>query len=661
MMARWFCCLLVFVLSGLGVTADEVWQEPQDRAFVSRLDGTEQRYVLLLPADYDPARVYDVLIMLHGHGSDRWQFIRQARAECSESRRFAGQASMICVSPDYRAPTSWLGPAAEADMVQLIDELHRGQRVGRILLLGGSMGGTSALAFAAQHPQLIDGVVALNGTANMLEYEQFQEAIQASYGGTKDTHRDVYRTRSAELFAANLTMPLAATTGGRDTLVPPDSVLRLLQHLQAGGAQVLSLHRPEGGHDTNAQDTREALDFVWKAMQQRSAAAAEPPVVGAGQSLRVVCLGDSVTGIYYHTGGRRAWPELLQMGLQRALPGRDVSVINAGISGNTVADGLARLQRDVLDHQPQIVTISFGLNDLARSGEGPFRDGLLELVRRIRAAGAEPVLCTPNAVIDTAGRPEQKLQQFCQVIRDVATEQQVAFCDVQQAGLKLRERAPQTWRMTMSDAIHPNLDGHRLLAETVCQRLTGVPVSLADVQPETGLPRVQQVLRDGGRVKILAMQPLVEPLQRALEQMRLTEHCDVTVWQTEAEQNGAAIARTLPELEAEAQRLVRPLKPDLVLLTFPEQRPELTDEQVIHSVSWIMNWSLDFGRSSWDCVVVHPQLLSRQAETAEAGEWSKLLRQLVHAQDLQLLEPEPGSAATAQQLLIERLGPFLQP
>jgi lysophospholipase L1-like esterase len=374
-----------------------------------------------------------------------------------------------------------------------------------------------------------------------------------------------------------------------------------------------------------------------------------------------VCLGDSVTGIYYHTGGRRAWPELLQMGLQRALPGRDVSVINAGISGNTVADGLARLQRDVLDHQPQIVTISFGLNDLARSGEGPFRDGLLELVRRIRAAGAEPVLCTPNAVIDTAGRPEQKLQQFCQVIRDVATVQQVAFCDVQQAGLKLRERAPQTWRMTMSDAIHPNLDGHRLLAETVCQRLTGVPVSLADVQPETGLPRVQQVLRDGGRVKILAMQPLVEPLQRALEQMRLTEHCDVTVWQTEAEQNGAAIARTLPELEAEAQRLVRPLKPDLVLLTFPEQRPELTDEQVIHSVSWIMNWSLDFGRSSWDCVVVHPQLLSRQAETAEAGEWSKLLRQLVHAQDLQLLEPEPGSAATAQQLLIERLGPFLQP
>lgn len=661
-MMRWcwglFAVVLAVMPGGSGLAAEKGWQDPQDRAFVSRLDGTEQRYVLLRPDNHNPSRVSDVLIMLHGHGSDRWQFIRQSRPECSEARRFAREAAMICVSPDYRAPTSWLGPAAEADLVQLIDELQREQRVGRILLMGGSMGGTAALAFAAQHPQLVDGVVSLNGTANMLEYEQFQEAIQASYGGTKETHRDVYRTRSAELFAASLTMPLAATTGGRDTLVPPDSVLRLLQHLQTGGAEVLSLHRPEGGHDTNAEDTRAALEFVWRAMQQRSAAAAEPAMVSACQTLKVVCLGDSVTGIYYHTGGHRAWPELLQLALQQALPDCNVSVINAGISGNTVADGLARLERDVLQHQPQIVTINFGLNDLARSGAEPFREGLLELVRRIRAAGAQPVLCTPNAVIDTAGRPEQKLLEFCQLIKDVATEQQTAFCDVQQAGLRLRARAPAAWRLTMSDAIHPNLDGHRLLAETVCQRLTGVQISLADVRPQSGLPRVQQVLGEGGRLKILAMQPIAAPLQRVLEQLNLTDRCEVTVWSTVADLNGTAVQRSLPDLEAEAQRLVRPLRPDLVLLTFPENRPELPEEQLIHSVSWIMNWSLDFGRSSWDCVVVHPQLLNEQVADEE---WSRLLRQLVNAQDLQLLDRPAGGAGTTDQLMLDQLRPLLQP
>jgi len=655
---RWFWSLLVVVLTGSLMAAEEGWQEPQDRVFVSRLDGTEQRYVLLRPDNHSPAKVSDVLIMLHGHGSDRWQFIRQSRPECSEARRFAREAGMICVSPDYRAPTSWLGPAAEADLVQLIDELQREQRVGRILLMGGSMGGTAALAFAAQHPRLVDGVVSLNGTANMLEYEQFQEAIQASYGGTKETHRDVYRTRSAELFAAGLTMPLAATTGGRDTLVPPESVLRLLQHLQTGGAQVLSLHRPEGGHDTNATDTRDALEFVWRAMQQRSAAAAEPPLVSGCQSLKVVCLGDSVTGVYYHTGGHRAWPELLQLALQQALPDCDSSVINAGISGNTVTDGLARLERDVLQHQPQIVTISFGLNDLARSGAQSFQEGLAELVQRIRAAGAQPVLCTPNAVIDTAGRPEQKLLEFCQLIKTVATKQQAAFCDVQQAGLRLRDRAPVAWRLAMSDAIHPNLDGHRLLAETVCQRLTGVQVSLMDVRPQSGLPQVQRVLSEGGRLKILAMQPIVLPLQRVLEQLGLTDRCEVTVWPTVVEQAGAAVPRSLPDLEAEAQRLVRPLRPDLVLLTFPEHRPELADEQLIYSVSWVMNWSLDFGRSSWDCVVVHPQLLNDQVED---GEWSRLLRQLVNAQDLQMLDRLAGVAGTTDQLLLDQLRPLLQP
>ena len=129
----------------------------------------------------------------------------------------------------------------------------------------------------------------------------------------------------------------------------------------------------------------------------------------------------------------------------------------------------------------------------------------LELVQRIRAAGATPVLCTPNAVIDTAGRPEQKLKQLCNVIRDVAQQQQAAFCDIQQAGLSLRTRAPRTWRLSMSDAIHPNLDGHRLLAETVCQRLTGLPISLADVRPQTGLPRAQHVLTTDDRLRILVI------------------------------------------------------------------------------------------------------------------------------------------------------------
>src|SRR6516225_7432717 len=75
------------------------------------------------------------------------------------------------------------------------------------------------------------------------------------------------------------------------------------------------------------------------------------------EPVKIVCIGDSITGVYYHTGGRRAYPEMLQIALKRAYPKAKVQVINAGISGNILPLGLARLERDVLSHKPQLVTI----------------------------------------------------------------------------------------------------------------------------------------------------------------------------------------------------------------------------------------------------------------------------------------------------------------
>lgn len=107
---------------------------------------------------------------------------------------------MIFVSPDYRAKTSWMGPAAEADLLQIQDELNRRYRIRDVVICGGSMGGTAALTFTALHPNGVDAVVALNGTANLLEYPNFTEAIAESFGVTKTDKPDVYRERSAEFF-----------------------------------------------------------------------------------------------------------------------------------------------------------------------------------------------------------------------------------------------------------------------------------------------------------------------------------------------------------------------------------------------------------------------------------------------------------------------------
>ena len=57
-------------------------------------------------------------------------------------------------------------------------------------------------------------------------------------------------------------MPIAATVGGRDTSVPPDSVRRLMGVLQKQGRPVLLIDRPEDGHSTNYEDTAAAVRFV---------------------------------------------------------------------------------------------------------------------------------------------------------------------------------------------------------------------------------------------------------------------------------------------------------------------------------------------------------------------------------------------------------------
>jgi pimeloyl-ACP methyl ester carboxylesterase len=242
----------------------------EDVAFVAQCDGTQQKYVVVLPEPFEADRAHDVLIALHGHGSDRWQFVRDLRDECRAARDVAARHGMIFVSPDYRARTSWMGPKAEADLVQIIADLKRQYRVSRVFLCGGSMGGAASLTFAALHLELVDGVASMNGTANLLEYENFQPAIRESFGGTKAEIPLEYKRRSAEYWPERLTMPVGITACGKDTLVPPESVLRLAKVLKAIGRDVLVVFREDGGHSTNYADAEAILEFVIEKGSTRS-------------------------------------------------------------------------------------------------------------------------------------------------------------------------------------------------------------------------------------------------------------------------------------------------------------------------------------------------------------------------------------------------------
>jgi predicted esterase len=242
-----------------------------DVTFTATCDNTEQRYVLLLPDGFKPGQSRDLMIALHGHGSDRWQFVRDKRDECRAARDVAAAHGMIFVSPDYRATTSWMGPKAEADLVQIIGELKKKYRVSRVFLCGGSMGGMAGLAFTALHSELVDGVASMNGTANMVEFAGFPDAVAASYGGSKTAVPDEYKKRSAEFSPQRFTMPVGITASGKDNTVPPQSIMRLANTLNARGRDVLLIYREEMGHSTSYEDAKAIIQFIIQKARSKNA------------------------------------------------------------------------------------------------------------------------------------------------------------------------------------------------------------------------------------------------------------------------------------------------------------------------------------------------------------------------------------------------------
>ena len=76
----------------------------------------------------------------------------------------------------------------------------------------------------------------------------------------------------------------------------------------------------------------------------------------------IVAFGDSMTECKALEPSAR-WPGLLQRRLNRASAGIRCVVVNAGVGGNTSREGLARLERDVLPHRPDLTLVQFGGND----------------------------------------------------------------------------------------------------------------------------------------------------------------------------------------------------------------------------------------------------------------------------------------------------------
>ena len=374
----------------------------------------------------------------------------------------------------------------------------------------------------------------------------------------------------------------------------------------------------------------------------------------AREQVRVVCFGDSITGIYYHSGNRRAWPEMLKVALTRLYPKAELTVFNAGISGNTSAQGLSRMQKDVLDRKPHLVVVMFGMNDLAYGAATPEKDAaskaafsgrLKAIVEKCRAANAEVILCTQNPVYPGAAprRPPERVGEFAALIGKTGAELGVPVADVYSEWEKLRKTDPRAWRLLMSETIHPAMAGHKRMAERVAQTLAGRAVSLDDVLPEQPVcAGLVAHLKQGKPVTVMAPETVVKEVRAMV--LRRFPAAEVTVLPLPDQ------AATLGA-QVEVYKAVRNRKPDLVFVSLaPHLLAYRDEENFIRQAAWVVNWALPFGGTAWTAAGIDPALCY-QSVTPRHREGAAMLREIVRGHDLDWIGQPPGASVKLQDAL----------
>jgi len=372
-----------------------------------------------------------------------------------------------------------------------------------------------------------------------------------------------------------------------------------------------------------------------------------------GSPVKIAFFGDSVTGVYYHTGGRRAWCDLLGTALSRLYPKSHVEMINSGVSGNDTVAALKRMETDVLSHSPQLIVVMFGLNDVVRVSPESFRANLAEIVKRSRDRSAEVILMTPNSIYpDDARRPLGRVADYAEIVRQSGERLRVPVADCFRVYEEVRAVSRQGWVRLMSDTIHPNMRGHAIFAEEVAWTISGRRVSLGDLSSlEPVLPTVLSRIQARQPVRAVAMKPYDELIGPALQRVAPGLQVRVTAWDADL--------KALAVIESQAKEIgwwrfrengADKERPDLVVVAVPSSALAPDDEAFYRSYTWILNWSLSFGKPGWDCVAVLPSVAFPEAGQG-AREAERLALDVIRGQDIPWLQRPQGDTTSAQQLL----------
>ena len=223
------------------------------------------------------------------------------------------------------------------------------------------------------------------------------------------------------------------------------------------------------------------LFLVGSAMAAEPAAIAVPatylaPLSAAMQiqwpnnrAITIVCHGHSVPTGYFKTpvvDTFNAYPHLLHRALKERFPHAVINVIVTGIGGEDAEQGAKRFADQVLNHNPDLITIDYALNDL-RIGLERAKAGWTAMIAAAATRKIPMLLLTPTpdqrANLDDAN---DQLVQHAAQIRTLAAEYHLGLVDSLQGFRDAMSKGVEL-KSLMSQVNHPNRQGHDLVVAAI--------------------------------------------------------------------------------------------------------------------------------------------------------------------------------------------------
>ena len=178
----------------------------------------------------------------------------------------------------------------------------------------------------------------------------------------------------------------------------------------------------------------------------------------------ILFYGDSITA-GYGLGTELAFPKLIEDKLKKA--GYDVEVVNGGLSGETTAGGLTRIDW-MLNRKYDVFILELGGNDGLRGLPiDETKKNLNKIIERVKAKNPATKIVIAGMMVPINMGPEYS-EQFRGVFKEVANQHKAILIPF------LLQDVGGIERLNLPDGIHPNAEGHQIIADNIYPLIEGL-------------------------------------------------------------------------------------------------------------------------------------------------------------------------------------------